>query len=237
MDNQSVIPNYDQIWTQVYGSMQHAGPVHRHLKRLVQKVLAQLEYDSVLDIGCGPGYNLPLLTQGRFLKRITGVDVSAWAIAQAQKTEHDEFYVLDIQQERLNGIWDLVYCSLVLEHLPDDLAALSHMRAMTAKFLLVTTIAGDFERYKAWDQRMGHVRNYHRGELEEKMHKFGLRIQQAVYWGFPFYSPCMRVFQNYIQAGTGQFGLAERLISQVLYYLYFLNSRRNGDLLVVLATV
>ena len=38
---------------------------------------------------------------------------------------------------------------------------------MTGKYLCVATIAGNYERYKAWDERVGHVRNYRVGELAE----------------------------------------------------------------------
>src|SRR5581483_7125094 len=105
------------------------------------------EYSSVLDIGCGQGHSLPVLCQGRKVTRLTGVDVSPSALEAARQRCHGEFYELDIQSSRLDGQWDLVHCSLLLEHLPDDLAALANMRAMTGKHLLLTTIAGDFERY------------------------------------------------------------------------------------------
>ena len=237
MTDQTDVPNYDQVWTQVYGDMQHVGPVHRHMKRIVKGLLAQIEYESVLDVGCGSGHTLPLLCQGRKLKRIAGIDISAWAIEQARKAGGGEFHLLDIQQGRLGGCWDLVYSSLLLEHLPDDLGALRNMRAMTGKYLLVSTIAGDFERYKAWDERMGHVRNYQVGELEEKLGRVGFIVQEVVYWGFPFYSPLGRTLQNRIGVGTGKFGLTARLVAELMYYLYFLNSHKRGDLLVVLATV
>ena len=231
------VPDYDVMWTQVYGDIQRTGPVHRHMKRIVERLLAQIEYESVLDVGCGPGHNLPLLCQGRKLNRIAGIDISAWAIEQARKDGGGEFHLLDIEQGRLDGCWDLVYCSLVLEHLPNDLAALRNMRAMTGKYLLVTTMAGDFERYKTWDERVGHVRNYQVGELEEKLGKIGFSIQEVIYWGFPFYSPLGRTLQTRTGVGVGSFGLISRLLAEIIYYLYFLNLHKRGDLLVVLATV
>jgi len=177
------------------------------------------------------------LARGRKLKRYTGVDISAWALERARQLTGGEGYLLDIQKERLDGHWDLVFCSLVLEHLPDDVAALRNMRAMTGKYFLATTIAGDFERYRRWDERVGHVRNYRPGELEQKAAAVGFKVRRAIYWGFPFYSPIVRSLQNYCQIGIGPFNRMTSLIATLLYWLYFLNSHRRGDVLVLLAEV
>ncbi|MDQ6832938.1 MAG: class I SAM-dependent methyltransferase [Chloroflexota bacterium] len=238
MGEQVAVPDYNTVWANVYGDMQHAGPVHRHMKRIASGLLAPLDYASILDVGCGPGDNIPMLSRGRQLKRITGTDISTWAIEQARaKFPDGDFHAFDIEQEKLDGQWDLVYSSLLLEHLPDDVAALRNLRAMTGKYLLITTIAGNFERYKAWDIRMGHVRNYQVGELEEKMRGAGFTVQEAVYWGFPFYTPFARTLQNRSSMGTGKFGLPARMAAEAMYRLYYLNSRKRGDLLVMLATV
>jgi SAM-dependent methyltransferase len=238
MTDQTRVPDYDQVWTQVYGDMQDIGPVHRHMKRIIRTLLRQIEYESVLDIGCGPGHNLSMLCKGRSLKRrVNGIDISNRAIEEARRTFSGEFYQLDIQKRRLEGSWDLVFSSLLLEHLPDDIAGLRHMRAMTGKYLLVSTIAGDFQRYKALDEQMGHVRNYQVGELEEKLVKAGFNLEKVIYWGFPFYTPLGRTLQNHISIGTGKFGFTSRFVAEIMYYLYFLNSYKRGDLLVVLASV
>ena len=237
MNDQIDVPDYDQMWTRVYGSMQDTGPVHRHMRRIIRNLLEQIEYESVLDIGCGPGHNLPLLCKGRSLQRVTGLDISNWAIEEARKIWGGEFYQLDIQEGQLDGCWDLVFSSLLLEHLPNDLAALRNMHAMAGKYLLISTIAGNFQRYRAWDERMGHVRNYQVGELEEKLAKTGFTIKKVIYWGFPFYTPLGRTLQNRLSVGTGKFGFTAHLVAETMYYLYSLNSHKRGDLLVVLASV
>ena len=237
MDEAATIHDYDHIWKTVYGSQQEMGPTHRHLKRIVSKLLATIEYESVLDVGCGPGDNLPLLCANRRITRITGADISRHALERARRSHAGEFEELDIQRGRLDGRWDLVYCSLVLEHLPDDVAALENLRAMTGRYLLLTTIAGDFERYRKWDETVGHVRNYRVGELEDKLAGVDFTVNKAIYWGFPFYSPIARTLQNFTKTGAGQFSTTALLIAKFLYYVYFLNSHRRGDVLTVLAQV
>ena len=229
----TVSQQYDDIWEHVFGDMQEAGPVHRHMKRMLRGILARLEYRSVVDVGCGQGHNLPLLTSGRALERVTGIDVSEKALEKARRIGGADFHQLDIQQGALPGKWDLVFSSLVLEHLPDDEAALRNMRAMANRHVLVSTIAGDFNRYRRWDERLGHVRNYRVGELESKVQNAGFVVDRAIYWGFPFYSPIARELQNRSSAGTGTFGPAANVAAQLMYWLYYLNSGRRGDLLIV----
>lgn len=233
----SAAARYDELWQTAYGDMQEIGPVHRHMRRIAAGVLRGLDYRSVLDVGCGAGHNMALLTGGRSLERVTGVDVSEQALARARaRVPTAEFRQLDIERAALDGTWDLVFSSLLLEHLADDEAAIHNMRAMTGRDLVVTTIAGDFERYRAWDEQVGHVRNYAPGELERKLAAAGFRVARAIYWGFPFYTPIVRTLQNRSRA-SAEYTLGARVASAVMHRVFFLNSSRRGDLLTVHATV
>jgi SAM-dependent methyltransferase len=227
--------NCDDIWTHVYGDMQERGPTHRHMVRFVRRLLATITYETVLDVGCGPGHNRSLLTAGREPLAYVGIDVSPLAVQRAREAAEGDLLVVDIQEGSPDGCWDLVYSSLLLEHLPDDVAALRHMRAVTGKYLLVTTMGDDYRRYQAWEERVGHVRNHARGELEAKLRDAGLSLLKVTQWGFPFYSPMARTLQRRSELGTGEFGVAARLAAAAMYYTYFSNSRRRGDLLIALA--
>jgi SAM-dependent methyltransferase len=227
--------DYDEAWSTVYGDLQTLGPVHHHLGRLVAKELAALEYGSVFDVGCGPGHNFAALTLGCTIERIGGVDISKLAIDQARQRLKGDFRVADVQEQPLEGQWDLVFCGLIMEHLPDDEAALRNLRPAVGRWLVLTTIAGDFERYRAWDERVGHVRNYRRGELEAKLERTGFRVVRSIYWGWPFYSPIARTLQNRAAIGTGEFGRGARLVARILRVVYYLNSRHRGDILLIVA--
>jgi SAM-dependent methyltransferase len=226
------VPNYDDVWNEAYGEMQDRGPVHLHMRRLLRRMLGSIDYRSVVDVGCGAGHNLPLLCSGRQLQRVTGVDVSEEALRRARTRSDADFQLLDIEAAALPGAWDLVFSSLVLEHLPDDAAALRNMRAMCGRHLVLTTIAGDFERYRAWDEQMGHVRNYQRGELERKLADAGFAVREAIYWGRPFYTPIARTLQNRMTSEP-EFTPATRALAWAMHKLYYLNSSRRGDVLIV----
>jgi SAM-dependent methyltransferase len=228
---------YDDLWTHVYGDMQDEGPAHRHLRRLLRDVLRPLDYGTAVDVGCGGGHNLPLLREARPGCRLAGVDISGRALEEARRRFPDgAFHELDVQREAPPGRFDLVFSCLLLEHLPDDAAALRHMRAMAGRHLVVASIAGDIDCYRSWEETVGHVRNYRRGELEARVEAAGFRCDEALYWGFPFYSPLARRLQERSGVGTGRFSLAARVAARALYVLYFLNSTRRGDIVIVRAT-
>lgn len=227
-------PDYDRIWDEVYGDLQDFGPTHRHMIKIMRQELAPLDYQSVLDVGVGFGHNLPVLTEGRSMSYLGGIDLSERAIQHVGARWLGDFVQMDVTTDRLGRSCDLVCCALVLEHLVDDEAALRNLRAMTGKYLLVTTIGGRLERYRPWETQMGHVRNYEDGELEAKLSQAGFEVLKMVRWGFPFYSPLSRILQNRMRA-TSELSPTSRWLARILYAVYFLNSSRRGDLLVALA--
>lgn len=229
-----VATDYDHMWEEVYGDLQDVGPAHRHLGRLIQRLLRELEYESVLDVGVGFGHNLAALTRGRTLDRIAGVDISMRAVEHVRTRWPGEFRQLDIATQWLPERYDLVFSALVLEHLPDDEAALANMRKMSSRHLLVATIGGDYERYRPWEEQVGHVRNYAPGELEAKLIAARFTPVRSIRWGFPLYSPIARRLQNRMTA-RHELSSASTLIARVMYALFFLNSSRRGDLLLTLA--
>jgi SAM-dependent methyltransferase len=228
------IADYDRVWEEVYGDLQDLGPTHLHMRRIMRRMLAALQYSSVLDVGVGFGHNLPLLTEGRQLARIAGIDVSERALCEVRRHWQGQFTALDITQGSLPDTFELVCCSLVLEHVSDDESALANLSRMTSKFLLLTTIGGRFERYLPWERQMGHVRNYAAGELERKLDAAGLEVIEFRRWGFPFYSPLLRIALNRATA-TREMSSGSRLAGKLLDWLFFLNSSRSGDVLIVLA--
>jgi SAM-dependent methyltransferase len=228
------VTDYDRLWEEVYGDLQDLGPAHRHMIRLMRRLLEPLEYRTVLDVGVGFGHNLPVLTAGRTIERLAGVDISQLAVDHVAERWTGAFHRLDITASALPETFDLVCCALVLEHLEADRAALENLRAMTGRHLLLTTIGGAYERYRPWEEQVGHVRNYAPGELEAKLADAGLRAERFIRWGFPLYTPLVRWLQNRMTVSR-ELSRGSRLIARVLYPAFFLNSTRRGDLLVVLA--
>jgi SAM-dependent methyltransferase len=227
--------DYDQIWRDVYGGMQDHGPTHKHLARLVRKELARLEYSSVYEVGCGAGHNFALLIEGRSVTSWGGMDISEVALEQARRRTGGQLTLGDIQTQPINGKWDLVFCSLVLEHLERDEDALRNIAPAVGKYFVVSTMGGDYERYRTYEEQVGHVRNYGPGELDAKLERAGFRVLRSIAWGWPLYSPISRTLQRNTNAGIGKLSLAERVAAKLLYAVFFLNSHRRGDVLLAVA--
>lgn len=226
--------DYNKIWREVYGDIQRHGPVHRHMRKLFLKLLSQFKYETAVDVGCGNGDNLFLLSHNKNLKRLVGTDISEEAIKYASERIHAEYKVLDIQKGFIAESFDLVFCSFLLEHVEDDDSTLTNLTNMCGKYLIVSTIQGDYEAYKEWELKMGHVRNYQIGELEKKLKQRGFRILKKIAWGFPFYSPVVRKLQLLNpNVGVGKYDTKTKIIAEILFLLYYLNSSSKGDVLVI----
>jgi len=227
---------YDRGWETRWDDMKRHGPFSRHLRRLIQRMLRTLAFETLLDVGCGQGSLLAELCSAFPHVQPFGCDISVSALALArQNVPHGQFLALDITEEALDRKFDLVVCSEVLEHVPADMVALHNLARMTGKYLLISTVQGQMRRFEA--EEVGHVRNYTPGELVRKVERSGLQVTRVVEWGFPFYSP---IYRNLLETTgsrgtTGKFGPVRRTISRAIYLLFLLNSSRRGDEILVLA--
>jgi trans-aconitate methyltransferase len=226
---------YDQLWETKWDDMKRYGPFSRHIRRILKDIIRPLKIDSVLDIGCGQGSLLQeLCAEFPYIKPY-GVDISKSAVELAiQRVPNGRFCVLDITQQPLNEKYDLVVCSEVLEHIPDDITTIRNLRQTTGKYLLISAPQGRMRRF---ERVVGHVRNYAPGELVKKLEKHGFVIVSVLEWGFPFYSPLYRNFLEFTgsKGTTGEFGLIRKLVSNLIYYVFMVNSCKRGDEIFVLA--
>jgi SAM-dependent methyltransferase len=227
---------YDELWSGAWGDMQSFGPVHRHaLERLVTMV-AELPVHSVLDVGCGSGQNLRALAASHTY-RLAGIDVSDKALERARAAVPEaELHRLDVQSQKLDAQFDLVMSLQVVEHVPDDLALIRNMRLMSKRYVIIATMQGKMRPSEAG---IGHLRNYSKTELVEKIKSVGLKPMRVEGWGFPFYSPLYRTAAEWLPGGPpdGPMGRGSKLAARFLYQLYKLNVSGKGDVLTVLAEV
>jgi SAM-dependent methyltransferase len=236
LEKTSEFKGYDIGWEYQWDDMKKYGPFSRHLRRIIIHVIRDVSFQSVMDVGCGQGsFLIELMSKFPGIK-INGVELSPKAIQIAKsRIPEGRFIELDITKSHLSESFDLVICSEVLEHIQEDIAALRNLAIMTKKYLVVTSPQGRMRKFE--DSEMGHVRNYKPGELAEKLELNGFRIISLIEWGFPFYSPLYRNLLELIggKGTTGKFGFTRKLISHVIYLLFFLNSSKNGDEVIILA--
>ncbi len=227
--------NYDDLWKTKWGDMQQFGPVHRHLRESLVRLVRSLDIRTVLDVGCGSGENLRALAAlGSY--ELAGVDISEEALLQArQLVPGARFVRLDVQREVLPETFDLVTSIQVIEHLLADTEAIRGMARMARSHVFISTIQG---RMRSSEKEIGHVRNYSVSELVQKVEAAGLKTLRVWGWGFPFYSPLYRTFSEWWPGGppAGAVGPAKQFAAVCLYQLYRLNWPGRGDVLNILAS-
>jgi trans-aconitate methyltransferase len=224
---------YNTAWPK-WDSMKVYGPTARHTRRFIFSLLKGLSFDSVLDAGCGSGVLLTeFLTKYPHLK-VSGSEYSAEGLEFARERLKDaEFRELDLAKESWGEKFDVVTCIDVLEHIPDDHAALQNLLEMTGKYMILSVPLGPL--IKVEEERMGHVHGYSRRELEAKIREAGFEIVKAVQWGFPFYNIHRRIANSMPEGTTmGEYSAHKKLLSNFLYALFYLNLPFSGERYYVL---
>lgn len=164
--------------------------------------------DRVLDLGCGNGRHS--LEAARWPIRVVGVDVVLDDLRKARYMLADldrkgetpgsvDFILADAQRLPFrDGAFDKVVCTETLEHVPDDLAAISEIDrvARPGADICVSVPAYWPETlfwalsWGYWHTPGGHVRRYRPGEMAALLTRQGLQLSlerrrhafQALYW-------------------------------------------------------
>jgi len=134
----------------------------RQFMHVLYETLATTAPQSVLDAGCGEGFVTRFLRRQNADWRLTGVDVSAEAIAYARHhPSHDEgdaryrcgdLYDLPFD----DGAFDTVLCSEVLEHLDHPDRAFDELRRVARRSVVVSVPR---EPYFQWLNDLGQALN------------------------------------------------------------------------------
>ena len=165
-------------------------PEHNIALRYICTLLTRLSARSVLDVGCGTGANLEMLSQ---FGQVEGVDVSAEALSfcRARGLEN----VKQGEAEALpyeDNSFDLVTGLDVVEHLDDDLAGLKEMRRILRRggHALLFVPAFIF-LWGVQDEISNHRRRYTLPGLKRIMHQAGFEVERATYVNISFFAPIL----------------------------------------------
>ncbi|MGH8807149.1 MAG: class I SAM-dependent methyltransferase [Noviherbaspirillum sp.] len=165
---------------------------------------------SILEIGSGTGGNLPMLSA---FGKVSAMELDEVARGIAMQKTNGRFDIragscpahIPFAGER----FDLVCLFDVLEHIEDDVATLSAIKALSAKEgrVLVTVPAYRW-LWSGHDEFLHHKRRYVASELQEKIASAGLRVEKISYFNtllFPLAAAVRikdRLFRSSSPSGT-----------------------------------
>ncbi len=159
---------------------------HRHIKAM----LPRLEGKKILDVGAGSGDIRYVLIKelGASPSNYLSVDISAQTLALAEKLANDTgtgpFLSKQADAQRLSkeidGKFDVIVCSEVLEHIPDDEATLKSMaELLAADGCIIITVPYLGTPIEKW----GHLRHYSYDSFLKLVSGDGLKVTRMEFFG------------------------------------------------------
>ncbi len=164
----------------------------RILSSFVERIVKAMgvERPQILDVGCGTGANLEMLSQ---FGSAEGVDVSTEALEFCKtrglrNVRQGEAEQLPYEDQS----FDLVTGLDVVEHLDDDLGGLREMRRVLrpdGRALLF--VPAFMFLWGVQDDISNHRRRYTLGDLQELVRKAGFEVERATYANITFFLPIL----------------------------------------------
>jgi len=144
----------------------------------------------VVDAGCSSGYLLEDLRRELPHATLVGVDLVMGGLRRAHALVPDaELALADVCDLPLDdGAADAVVSANLLEHVPDDVAALRELaRILRPGGRVAIVVPAGPGTYDYYDAFLGHERRYGRGELARKARSAGLVVERDTHLGALIY--------------------------------------------------
>jgi 2-polyprenyl-3-methyl-5-hydroxy-6-metoxy-1,4-benzoquinol methylase len=160
---------YNDVWTRRSTDLDYTQVFRaRFIVEAIAELVPKDRRLSILDIGCGRGWMSPFLSP---LGKVVGVDFSPNGIEFARKNyaEYGTFYLAEPDHPRLglpDTNFDVIVCSEVIEHVPDQASFLQQMVSMlnVAGWLVMTTPNGnvweEFRAHKVYGKQLQPLENW-----------------------------------------------------------------------------
>ena len=146
----------------------------------------------ILDVGCGTGANLMLLSQ---FGETEGVDVSPDALEFCRQRGLDNVRLGEAEALPYeDGRFDLVTALDVVEHIDDDVAGLREFRRVLKPGGRILLFVPTFMfLWGVQDDVSHHRRRYRLPELRRVVEKAGFEVERTTYANITFFAPILMV--------------------------------------------
>lgn len=231
--------DYEELAVAWHDGQQY-NPATRHRRRLMLDLLRPLQFKTVMEVGGGQPYLLQAIKQEHPDMMGIGTDISTKLIENNRKEFPEfRFEVLDLVARALPEKFDVVIASEMLEHVTDYRASLEHMAEMTNKYILITVPSSQVFPI---DKMIGHYRHYKPEDMTKPLEELGFTIRACYKWGFPFHNMYKHLINSVASPEKMRETFAEsdytgikKMVTTFIYGLFFLNIKRWGYQLVILA--
>jgi SAM-dependent methyltransferase len=159
------------------------------LKEITLNLKLGTSNPKILDVGCGTGANLEMLSQ---FGAAEGVDVSDDALEFCRAKGLKVQKGLAEEMPFADGSFDIVTALDVVEHLDDDVAGLKEMRrVMTDDGRALIFVPAFMWLWGVQDDISNHRIRYTKKQIVERLRKAGFEIERATYANITFFAPVL----------------------------------------------
>ncbi|MDZ7267789.1 MAG: class I SAM-dependent methyltransferase [candidate division KSB1 bacterium] len=162
---------------------------NRILATVMRQITAALAPGyRVLEVGCGTGYVLSMLSGICSQGSVIGMDLFAEGLRYARRRTACALVQGDLNASPLRQRFEVVGLFDVLEHLPDDVGVLRLLHEHLAPAgRLVLTVPACPSLWSYFDEASQHCRRYTLDELGHKLRQAGFQIDYATYFMFSLF--------------------------------------------------
>jgi SAM-dependent methyltransferase len=177
---------------------------YRGRRRIIRAELDRLPLGRsarVLDAGCGSGRTLQELVD---YGEVSGIELNAEAAAMARDRGHGEVRTGRLEQLPWDdATFDLITCLDVIEHVPDDVGALSELwRVCRPGGWLLVTVPAHQVLWSVHDEANHHYRRYSRSSLRAAAARAGWSIERMSAFNSLLFAPAAAVRLAQRRLGT-----------------------------------
>ena len=159
------------------------------LNPIIQNLKSKIQNPKILDIGCGTGANLEMLSA---YGEAEGVDVSDDALEFCRRKGLKAQKGLAEKLPYNDEAFDLTTALDVVEHLDDDIAGLKEMHRVTKRggYSLIFVPAFMW-LWGVQDDISNHRIRYTKKQIVERLRRAGYEVERATYANWTFFTPIL----------------------------------------------
>jgi SAM-dependent methyltransferase len=181
------------------------------MARQPKLVLREAAIDSIIkewprgrffEAGCGTGYMTRKFLELGFSGACFEISEDARQLLRSNLEPYgDQISILDSLDDIPENTCDFLLAFEVLEHIDDDLAALSQWtKSLKSNGQILLSVPAHQRKYSKSDLAVGHVRRYEREQVDELLHSAGFEDISILNYGFPL-TEVTRVVSNFLLKG------------------------------------